>query len=667
MKKYLMTGVAALAMCAAFTSCSHEITSQEEIQAYGAEKIVKDYEAAFIATFGQPAANHDWGFGTVSKARTRYGNTGDTYAATHQYTSDGQAFEEGQTVTGTVVAGANMNHNEWADPNKEFGGWVVPPALTKEQKDLVTRYFQTVNDMSFEDPQLRHFFVQQVYKGGKVDAGKVNNTTEGITAANGSKYDSDNMNLLTVGHYNSHINDFNAGTCSESDVLDNNQKVGGTSHKDQITLMVNVDDTSCFGYHETGSSTHHNDKAALVSWETISKWAGIYGTENDILNDGWDRSFVGFDLAIKEGAQAYATDNAGNVLYADFSQAPGNPIYAWDGEKVVQISTGAYESVQVGNEWSTWTEQRLVYKDGYKTMNVGWLTTNKNFYVAADAITLNQTSNSLNGATIASQDWDTIKNYVVFEDAYVEGAQNSKAKVLNLQRINELIADGYLPVKDKNLTEWIQVGTSDGYYSDWIVTLTEAKRIVKEEYDIRVIAEDLNAKAEEGDIENSDWDFNDVVFDVKFTGDNSAVVTLVAAGGTLPLIVGVVNPTDGQAYPENEVHSLFGVDVDYMVNTNAEKKHLKGGAPAAGHEAPTIDITITGVKAANGKNIPIYVEKMINGQKKWIEMKAKEGQPAAKIGVKHTFKYCDERQKITTKYPLFYDWVNNPDVEWYKD
>ena len=45
MKKYLMTGIAAIAMCAAFTSCSHdsgfEQTTKEDLDK-------AKYEAAFI-------------------------------------------------------------------------------------------------------------------------------------------------------------------------------------------------------------------------------------------------------------------------------------------------------------------------------------------------------------------------------------------------------------------------------------------------------------------------------------------------------------------------------------------------------------------------------------------------------------------------------------------
>ena len=660
MKKYLMTGIAALALCVGFTSCSHDLESlsEEEINELQAKKIVDNYNKAFKAYIGgEVASTQTWGFG-VADTRTRSGNTGETYPATHQYNSDGQAFDENQTATGTVVAGANMNHNEWADPDKTYGGWVVPDPLTDAQKALVARYFQTVDDMSYEDPQLRHFFVQQVYKGGKVNDGKVNNTTEGITAADGSKYDSDNMNLLTVGQYNSHINDFNAGTCSESDVLDNGQHVGGTSHKDQITLMVNVDDTSCFGYHETGSSTHHNDKAALVSWQTIAQWQVANGEiskiEDCILNDDWDRSYLGFDLAIKEGAQAYAKDANGNIEYATYAQAPERPEYAWDGENVIRITTGEMENVQVGNQWSTWTEQRPVYIDGYKTiMNVGWLTTNENFYVAADKVTLDQ-SYQVNGTPA---DLDGIKNAVILKEFTVNGQKYQS--VINLPKIQQLVSQGYVPVKDNSLQEWVQVGTSDGYYSDWIVTLTEAKRIDDgpdpTKFSVRVMAEDLSAT------DASDFDFNDVVFDVAYTeGQSTATITLLAAGGTLPLRVNSTNGVGGF-----EVHAAFGeYPTTTMINTGWT------GSNGANNVAPAV-LTIENFSATDEasflaavKAIRIEVRKTLStGDYEWLEMKAEAGEPASKFAVPVGTTWCTERTSIKAQYETFAEWARTGSLE----
>ena len=71
MRKYLMTGVAAIALCAAFTSCSknEELYDAGQITKNEAAQIEENYNKAFIAAFGQPAANQDWGFGSNAKTR----------------------------------------------------------------------------------------------------------------------------------------------------------------------------------------------------------------------------------------------------------------------------------------------------------------------------------------------------------------------------------------------------------------------------------------------------------------------------------------------------------------------------------------------------------------------------------------------------------------------
>ena len=601
-----MTGVAAIAISAAFTSCSkgEELYDQGAIDQMATESITKTYNDAFIKVFGQPSPNQDWGFGKSASTRA---NSGETVPQTEAY--------------------HNMNHNEWADPDKEFGGYTVPDPLTEQQKAVVAAYFQSVPNLTYSDPQWRHFFVQQVYKGGKVDAGKVRNTTEGITAANGTKYDSGNMNLLSVGRNNIHINDFNAGSCSTSDVLDNGQHVGGSSHPDQITLMVNIDDTSCFGYHETGSSTQHNNKAALVSWQTIRDWANANGLNGDCLADNWNRSFLGFDLAIKEGAQAYATDEAGNVQYADYSQAPESPKYAWDGEKVIEIA-------DPNKYWP------IEYYDDYKTIkkggeSIGWLTTNENFYVAADKVTLSQTI-SLNRAQLNTM--SGIQNCVVLKEV-MDGNDWYQA-VLNLPKIQQLVNDGYLPVKDNSLTEWVKVGKSDGYFSDWIVTLTKAERKnPPHNYTICVIGEDLTVGGSDEEDLGADFDFNDVVFDVALES-NETWVRLKAAGGTLPLTI------DGI-----EIHGKFGVATNVMVNTGA------------GPNKEYVEFKLNNVYT-DAKNIPVFVTK--GGRS--VELTAVMGEPASKIGVKTSYVWCRERVGVVEQYPNFSKWVKSMypgTIEWY--
>lgn len=161
-------------------------------------------------------------------------------------------------------------------------------------------------------------------------------------------------------------------------------------------------------------------------------------------------------------------------------------------------------------------------------------------------------------------------------------------------------------------------------------------------YDLRIIAEDLSATSA------SDFDFNDVVFDVKYDAEN-AYINLLAAGGTLPLRI------EGK-----EVHALFNVAEDYMVNTNARKLNLKGND----RDMEPVPFRLgRGINnAAEAKTIKIEVYK----NKEWQELKAEQGEPASKIAVGTDFTWLDERTSIKDEFPTFAQWAsNNPALKWW--
>jgi hypothetical protein len=160
---------------------------------------------------------------------------------------------------------------------------------------------------------------------------------------------------------------------------------------------------------------------------------------------------------------------------------------------------------------------------------------------------------------------------------------------------------------------------------------------------IRIIAEDLSAS------ESSDFDFNDVVFDVTFNSNTTATITLQAAGGTLPLYVA------GQ-----EVHQLFGVATDVMVNTVRDASKSRG-AKWATKDPVSFDISGIDRDTYNGRDILIQVKK----GDELHTLNANTGIPAAKIGVKPTFVWCDEYEAIESRYPKFKEWVQNKEVVWY--
>ena len=201
------------------------------------------------------------------------------------------------------------------------------------------------------------------------------------------------------------------------------------------------------------------------------------------------------------------------------------------------------------------------------------------------------------------------------------------------------------------VTQYVEankVVTPNDIYTDWIIRLVAAQPKSGDD-EIRVIAEDLSAS------DATDFDFNDVVFDVKFTSNTTAQVTLRAAGGTLPLTV------DG-----HEVHAAFGVtDTKTMINTNAGRiltEELKKQGYKAADGLTAQPFTVSGINKANwGSDIKVMVEK--GGQ--WYEIKAVTGGPTAKICVRTNFTWPNEKQSIKSLYEKFQQWVTNPSVMWY--
>ena len=130
MKKYLLTGMTALSMCAAFTSCSHDDDFYTSLQ----DSKSAEYQEAFVRAFGEIASNQDWGFGASN-------------------------------VTRSDDPDANMWGGQGAE-NSRYPQFTVPDTLTTAQKDVVRRWFQTHKNPDNTAITFTNFFVQQVYKGG---------------------------------------------------------------------------------------------------------------------------------------------------------------------------------------------------------------------------------------------------------------------------------------------------------------------------------------------------------------------------------------------------------------------------------------------------------------------------------------------------------------------
>ena len=572
-----------------FVSCSHEVGEYD-----ASTDMQQRYEDAFIELFGQPDPEQNWGFGpkTTTKARTRKEN-----------------------------ADANL----WGDPNADGGIWnyKVPPALTAEQKAVVRKYFQTVRNPRYQDPEWSEYFMQQVYKGHTVGEIGPYSAEEYQSADKNKIIGSDKMNHLVAIFPNGtldHINNFNFGTCStNNEVLNTGASTNSHNaddwHSDEIMLMQNST-TNKFGYYNSDASLYRDNYTGLVGFQTI---IDALGAEANCLNDGWNRSFMGFD---------FEQQISGEILtntQATWGDIPGwSYNYAWE---------------QDANGNDVFTQLNHASTDAIVPNGLYYLNSDMNMY-CGDLINITDDS-----------------AFYIYKDI---DDQHKNEKCLNMKYINGLISDGYLPVSGGSFKKWVKVGgCADGYYSDWIVCLTKAEKNGQQTEpdpnfipDIRIIAEDLTfSETVDGRVVKSDFDFNDVVFDVMFNDDGTAWVQLIAAGGTLPLVIGGTDDLTGK-----EVHDLFGVQRNKMVNTNA-----KTGISKPYPKPFKVSGTSNAEGGDWGTNIPVYVQK----RGVWTEITADKGKPASKVGVDPDFTYCDERVAIEDNYPEFPNWVKDPSVIWF--
>ena len=197
--------------------------------------------------------------------------------------------------------------------------------------------------------------------------------------------------------------------------------------------------------------------------------------------------------------------------------------------------------------------------------------------------------------------------------------------------------DGY-----RNGNMWID---RDWVFNDWIVRISPAEAKQEDPNFVRIIAEDLTPGS-------SDWDFNDVVFDVVFNeAGNGATVTLLKAGGTLALKVAGHEVHAAFGYPDPDAKGLYK-----MINT---------GAKADVNGATAEPFTVSCQKSNRGNDIKVEVNKGTAENPNWIELTAQMGQPAAKLAVDKTFKICDETVNIETAYPNFPKFVKDPSIIWW--
>ena len=626
MRKQLMTGVAAAAICLGLASCSrfdYTLISEGE-QAY------VNYENAFIEKFGEPAPDQTWGFGSADANGGGVAQGAITRAATraiqpfYTFPSDAASEKFLSNVPDGVEYYGNKNYgNGYAD------------------------------GISYIDGNISSINIWGGWNGSQTTGGTLY-ITGNVDFTSGSYYVAPNTDIYLVSGSTLKL------TESQAQGLQNGCKYYIASG---ATLEVNgeIKLNSCEIYNHgtieaTKLSPNGNSLLYNVGTLTISDAITLNNEESKIVNDGtitaasiWTAGSAKFqnngDATISGATTVNSNDNVwvnngkyttGTFTYeAGSSEVVNNCKMKVNGQFYFNLGDNAGQNCFRMDAGASCEADTYLAKGPH------------NIYMGAGALF------KVNGtATMDASKADygvygpTSGGYAVFQaQNIVAGTAEQGYEITygnNLYVVaNSHFAQGYsgtypfIDFKGGCSESNIFTGVDKPVYT---ITSSECNPGFKgAPVPTRVIAEDLSAS------ENSDFDFNDVVFDVQLnwptTGEHT--ITLLAAGGTLPLTIAGV-----------EVHAMFDVPTNKMVNTEAwtaQKSPVKFVIKGTYYDPNEIE-----VRVQKGSDWPLLT--------------AERGRVASKIAVSTDYKWVKELQDISDAYKNFDTYVQNGNpAEWWKD
>ena len=712
MKKYLMTGIAVLAMCAGFTSCSHDLEapSQEEINEVNAQKITNSYNQAFIATFGQPAANQNWGFGTATRAAgsgtiTQNGETVNYTLAEQNPSSPTPPAQPGSSATAPSFRTTTPSVPTTISFSVPEGTVAAPQNLSNDG------VYTLSNDYNVSNPQNQKNVTFYVIGDNVVYKEQTHNDGTTFIVTEGKK--------LTLGAQGNYIGLSIYLAKNATLVL---EKENGTVNlKDAVTNQNPLTTLGAMLYLGENSSVICKSNVEFEQYFTIYNEKGTIDAKTNnkqISINGGALIYNAKELKaanIKMLNESAELINVGNIEASEFDMRSGGKFLNEENGKVTIAGTNWIDNMNsvwqnkgdftcgdfhIENTRNVFNNCKLtVTANGtsgtgtFSFVKNSTLVLDGNNSVKADAMSWGPdcdfymsnnsmlwvvgalTSTSANkgygvhgvgsgysilkaGSITYSGDADQSRmNYFgnVYVDTETHFAQGFKDQKTVESSQPYYYFDSSVKFRFRNdecpITSTISGNCHHGYTPPTPPT---------EVADLRIMAEDLSAT------EASDFDFNDVVFDVYFAkeGESETKILVRAAGGTLPLQI-KVSDTEWQ-----EVHGLWGLGTGIMINTGAEAMFGSSkGADGRGSKELTLKYPIRNAEQA--KNITIQVQKALpNGQKQWMEMTAPTGEPAAKFAIPapnpDSENWCNERTPIQTKYTKFTDWVQGQsNIKWW--
>lgn len=669
MKKYLTTGVAAIAFVAAFTSCSkstdlYDQSAVDEKNRQEQEKkdqqnemtVNEKYAAAFEKAFGKVGPNVDWGFSSKNantRAFTRDG--GVAFSTDIVFPGDCEASNfladkpEGVNKLGKNGSGAGSWYiDEAYDMVQTYGG--ASKLYVKGEIDL------SEGDTNPDVPRFQVSTTSEIYllegatlKIGQVSAERL--VCAAIYIADGATLTTDYPILL-----NSGMNVYNHGTINVKDLQVNTNSIlynsgtvkatGTVSAESNSSRIVNNGTIECadvvvnagavlniFEWTVSGTTKINSNNSGWINnnhWKTYD-YAYIGGSE-DVINNCYLEVTHDFEMNISSANGSFKINSDGGVLAQNFyggRDSSTNPI-AKSGPFKIEMAENAVFVVENNAQFESGRSE--IDNDKYAYGIFGPLT---------GGYAVFQAKNIVREASIANT-WGAVTYrghlYVSAETHFAQGNDGMESHKFIIEQDGFSIADNIYAA-----------GFKSGKPSINIPKTTCSPGFQGGDPLYRVIAEDLSAS------EAGDFDFNDVVFDVVKAEGGRTTLKLICAGGTLPLRVRGANETPGV-----EVHSVFGETAPS--NDGKYKMYNTGAGPTV----PEATFTVQGeyTTPEQIKNIIIEVQK----DNAWMPLHATRGEAACKILVDDTFTPVRERKNIADENKMFTNYVQGTFVNdfWWK-
>ena len=646
MKKFMMTGVAALVFAATLTNCSKSDLYDEGVVKQQKEATVIDrYNAAFEKAFGKVGPNVDWGFsskGALTRALTDYPSKGNLQP-TVKFPKDCDASnfldavpegvnklpENGAGAGSYFIDGTTQSVSTWAGASKIYVTGTV---------DL------SVGDTDADHPRFAPDYRSEIYliKGATLKIGKMSaQTFKGtIYIAGGATFEttehlmingtSEVYNHGTISVPSLEVNTssilYNVGTLVAERVSaeSNESRIvnDGTINSDEVQVHAGAVQNNDI-WNVSGTTKINSNNSGWVNnghWKTRD-YAYIGGSEN-VINNCFLEVTNNFEMNISSVKGAFKIDTGGGVLTNNFYGGRDSSTGAVSGPFKIVMGQNA---VFVVEKTAQFESGRGSIGDNYEYGIFG---------PSTGSYAVFQAKNIVRDTYLESiKSWGAVTYgghlYVSAETHFAQGNDGMDAHKFIFEQ------DGFSI--DNNI---YAAGFKSGKPNINIPKTTCSPGFKGGNPLYRVIAEDLSA-ADAGD-----FDFNDVVFDVVKYEGGKTTLRLQACGGTLPLKIGSTNGVGGI-----EVHSIYG---DNTPDATTGLYKMWNTSPSLNSHAPE-DFTINGeyITPEQLLNLRIEVEK--DGT--WMLLTATKGVAACKILVDDRFPIVPERTSIANAQGNFTTYV----------